>query len=672
MLPQNKKFADIIKPQSAPLQKGVVAPRAPEYVRRRPRALAIVVCSLAVLLIPIAAYLTVVAQLKTAFLAAKDDITNNMRDAADALKNFDIGGASASIANITEGLANVKTMADNVGLFQMFALGGKLFPALQNVPDAFNDFMTFSGSALGLSEELDALQKNAFRMMFSGEGAELIKRLDTLNAKLADTLTLANRLQTSAAAVRVQFPGDYLALMVNLYRNQTLLKGLSDFLGGSGPTHLALLFQNPSEMRPTGGFIGSYAVVTVDGGNVTTIDVRDIYDPDGQLDIAVLPPLPLQAVTGKWGARDANWFFDFPTSAAKVLSFLEKSKIYSERGVTFAGAVAINVRLLEDLLRVTGPIELPEYQKTLTHENVLAEIQEEVEAGDDKRAGTPKRILGVLTPVLLQKLADATSEQKQSLAEALKNRIGKKDLMAYAADRALEAYIQNSGFGGELYAEDTRATEDYLAVVNANIAGGKSDAFVNESITLESAVDLEGKIRNRLAVTRAHTGDTRDDWWYRAPNKNYIQLFVPRESRLQMLSGHDGKIPDAPLVRPSYLRDADVLAVENSGAWLPEFKAQQYAQFGKTTFGTWFTVKRGEKKTLIAEYNLTRRLILADGIGYRFVFERQSGTNTRFSYKIEAPPGFVWKENGATTYAYETAAPDARIVLDLTLAKLAL
>lgn len=670
MEPKYKKLADIIKPRAAPLLKSVIAPVMPTVVRRRSRMLVIIAGALAIFLAIGAGYLTIVAELRAAFLSAKEDIAANIHEVAAALKTFDIGKAKTSLSRITNELETVKSRAQAIGLFRMFALGGRLFPVLNAVPGALDDFMAFSGAALGVSEELEALQKNAFRMMFNGGGSEVIRHLDDLDRKLSDMLALANRLQTSAALARVSFPSDYLALIVELYRNQALLQGVREFLGTKTPAHIALLFQNPSEMRPTGGFIGSYGVVTIKNGSITTIEVRDIYDPDGQLDEAVLPPRPLQAVSGRWGARDANWFFDFPTSAAKVLSFLEKSKIYSERSIRFAGAVAINIRLIEDMLNIVGPVELADYQKTLTGENVLAAIQEEVEAGEDKRKGVPKRILSVLTPLLLQKLADATDGQKYALAGALKNHTRAKDILAYAGDRALEAYLQNSGLGGELYVTDGKNAEDYLAVVNANIAGGKSDAFIDESVMLESRIDLEGRVANRLTVIREHTGENEKAWWYRAPNKNFMQLLVPNESRLLALVGGDGKTPDPPLVRPTYTRDPDVQTIEQSAQWLPEFKAQQYTQFGKTTFATWFTVKRGEKKALVADYELQRRLILADGIGYRFVFERQSGTKTRFSYRVEAPPGFIWKESGATTYTFETDAPDARIVLDLTLAKL--
>ena len=60
--------------------------------------------------------------------------------------------------------------------------------------------------------------------------------------------------------------------------------------------------------------------------------VRDIYDPDGQLTLKVQPPLPLQAVTTNWGARDANWFFDFSSSAKDFRASLSDSSLLDLAG----------------------------------------------------------------------------------------------------------------------------------------------------------------------------------------------------------------------------------------------------------------------------------------------------------------------------------------------------
>ena len=147
---------------------------------------------------------------------------------------------------------------------------------------------------------------------------------------------------------------------------------------------MAGFFQNPAEIKPAGGFLGSYADLTINSGRLVNIDIRDIYDPDGQLTTKIIPPLPLQAITTSWGARDANWFFDFPLSAKKVTELLESLKIYQEKNIQFSGVIALNIKILESVLELSGPIKLSDYQFEINRNNFLKEIQKEVEAGTDK------------------------------------------------------------------------------------------------------------------------------------------------------------------------------------------------------------------------------------------------------------------------------------------------
>jgi hypothetical protein len=74
------------------------------------------------------------------------------------------------------------------------------------------------------------------------------------------------------------------------------------------------------------------------------------------------------------------------------------------------GVIAINDRLLEQLLRVTGPIEMPEYGKTLTADNVIFELQKSVELEYDKAENKPKKIIGDLMPKLLARLKGGSRE----------------------------------------------------------------------------------------------------------------------------------------------------------------------------------------------------------------------------------------------------------------------
>ena len=148
------------------------------------------------------------------------------------------------------------------------------------------------------------------------------------------------------------------------------------------------------------------------------LSVNDIYWPDHpkNFDLKVIPPEPIQILSKDWGARDGNWFFDFPTSAERVMTFLEASKIYKEKSVTFEGAISLNTFVVESMLEATGPISLPEYNLTISKDNFLEEIQREVEIGQDKKAGeNPKKILTFVAPILIEKLQFLPDEAKKIL-----------------------------------------------------------------------------------------------------------------------------------------------------------------------------------------------------------------------------------------------------------------
>ncbi|MEK7203593.1 MAG: DUF4012 domain-containing protein, partial [Patescibacteria group bacterium] len=133
-------------------------------------------------------------------------------------------------------------------------------------------------------------------------------------------------------------------------------EALMVMLGQSSPQRYVFLFQNSSELRPTGGFPGSYALVEFDKGVMTKFLVDDIYNPDGQMKEKIIPPRPLQRATPNWGMRDANWFIDFRTSAKKVAEFY-----YKDTRILVDGVIAINVGLIPEILKITGPIEMPEF-----------------------------------------------------------------------------------------------------------------------------------------------------------------------------------------------------------------------------------------------------------------------------------------------------------------------
>jgi len=203
-----------------------------------------------------------------------------------------------------------------------------------------------------------------------------------------------------------------LALTTQVKGAETFLDAFVPWLSDASTTHhLLVLFQNPSEMRPGGGFLGSYADVSIKGGTVTNIAFHDVADADLAFKQKIEPPAPLQLTETAFRPADANWFFDFPTSASETIQMFEAAT----PSTTFDGVIAVTPQAMEDLLSVTGPITLPgatstngraTASTTFTSDNLVTQIQKIVQAGQAQKkiqtsggnATYPKAVLAQLYP----------------------------------------------------------------------------------------------------------------------------------------------------------------------------------------------------------------------------------------------------------------------------------
>jgi len=209
-------------------------------------------------------------------------------------------------------------------------------------------------------------------------------------------------------------------------------------LGQDNFKRYLILFQNNNELRPTGGFIGSYALVDFDRGNIEKISIPGggPYDLKAGLKVNISAPRPLRILNQRWEFQDANWFADLPTSADKLSWFYEKSG-----GPTTDGIFFINASFVEKLLKITGPIDMPEYNKTITSENFINEIQKSVEFEYDKTINKPKQIIADLAPKLLEKIMQADKITLIDLLDLVFNGLNEKEIQLYFKNYSLEKFV---------------------------------------------------------------------------------------------------------------------------------------------------------------------------------------------------------------------------------------
>ncbi len=449
---------------------------------------------------------------------------------------------------------------------------------------------------------------------------------------------------------------DFRSLFQNLIKNFRSITNLNDTLqeifGGKGQRRYLVIFQNPAELRPTGGFMGSFAILDVKDGNIVhfTIPPGGTYDLDGQLTVSQIPPLPLTIVNKRWEFQDANWFPDFSASAQKILWFYNRS--WNE---TADGVIAVNASVLERLLGVIGPITDSTRSLNLQAGNAIAVIQNEVENGPDKLQNKPKQILADLTPTLLDVIKKSPTNVLLPLLGNLEEALRQKEIQAYFTDQAAESTISSSGWGGTIVKTDPNS--DYLLVINTNLQGQKSDARIKQLISHEAVIQNDGSVIDTVVITREHSG-LNDEKFYGAPNIDYLRVYVPDGSTLLSASGFtwpeekNFRAPDPSSTADQFLKNQErELGIDQTSG------TRVTSEFNKTAFGNWVITEPGSTSQVVFSYRLPfkiepktsgRNSIIEQMVNdfktkimpYRLTVQKQSGITSDFESQVVFPPSW--------------------------------
>jgi len=524
----------------------------------------------------------------------------------------------------------------------------------------------------GLGKGVEDLDSRGLALIFNGGGEEFLDILKRIHVNIGILTALSIDVPDQLSPINAFTDVGSSGALNDLDSLNDGLGAIISFFDVEGDRRIVLLFENHSEIRPTGGFIGSYAELIVNKGSVESIVVDDIYTPDRNAEYKIIPPVQLQGITTGWGARDANWFFDYPTSADKILELLEASEIYANSGTKFDGAIALNANVVADVLKAVGPIDVPGYGVTVTSENVMLTLREEVEgARDEEPRENPKQILGVIAPIIMERLQDINSEKKRQLIFDLLGRAFSKDIKFYFRDSELQGFIEDTPFSGKVFEIPEVFSGDYLAVVNSNIAGGKSDLFIEQSINLDSRITASGKLNNTLVINRRHFGENEEQPLYSADNQNYIKVFTLPNSVIQSADGITPKVikPKINYGEAGYAVDSVLDSVESTHVFIPGLNIDKYVESGKSVFGTWFSTPSGETSELKLVYK-SEGVLVHEGARFQFVMDKQSGVESALRYRVYAPSGYIWRETNSPMYEQKLdKLINGRLVINLTLTK---
>lgn len=318
-----------------------------------------------------------------------------------------------------------------------------------------------------------------------------------------------------------------------------LVEETGGFLGLDGKQTYLVLLQNNMELRPTGGFIGSFALMTFDQGKMIDLRVEDVYAADGQLRGYVAPPDPIERYLGEasWYLRDSNWDPHFPTAAESATWFLDK-----ELGIQPTGVIGLNLYVIQALLEVMGPVDLPDYDETITADNLYERVQYQTEI-DFFPGSTQKRdYLGQLTQVLFSQLKQADQSTQLKVAEIILNQLESGQIMVYTNDQDRQGVLESLGWSGSLQPKqdlcDNQSTcqGNYIAIREANLGVNKANYFIERSVDVFVTIEEE-IIAHQLDLNLKNNSVGRV--WPGGDYKNYVRFYLPRQVKNIQVSVND-------------------------------------------------------------------------------------------------------------------------------------
>ena len=296
---------------------------------------------------------------------------------------------------------------------------------------------------------------------------------------------------------------------------------------GTHKEYLVLL-QNNMELRPTGGFLGSYARVSFTDGFLAGIKVQDIYVPDGQLAGYVEPPAPIGKYLNSngWQLRDSNWDPDFNLSAPVMEWFFEQGKEPEADGI-----IAINLWVAQELLRAVGPIYLPDYQETVSADNLFAKAETHSEVNFFPGSTQKQDFLAQVASQLLEAIKAADWKTQVKVAQAVNRSLKGKQILVWMKDEAVKQGLRQLNWDGKL---TTNAGADYLMIVEANVGVNKANCCVTRSINQQvqlTATGLEEKLILTYKNNSPDLPEQRPFWagTYHA----YVRVYVPQAARIE-------------------------------------------------------------------------------------------------------------------------------------------
>ncbi|MGB9882983.1 MAG: DUF4012 domain-containing protein, partial [Microgenomates group bacterium] len=419
---------------------------------------------------------------------------------------------------------------------------------LASFPDDLFSLNSNSIEAFGEVEAIINSTKKLPELIFEKNKSDDQKEnLKLVFNKINDSLTkLTNNLEIINQKLNWSFfkknKDELLEIADALNKSKNLIDYFEKILTSDKENKFLIFFANNMELRPGGGFLGSFAVAIIGNYQIGDLKIYDVYDADGQLKVHLDPPKPLAKYLSlpHWFLRDSNFSPDFYENYQKALFFLERELNLKD----FQGAILLTTTAVENILKAFNDIYLPDFNEHINAKNFYIKTQLNVEKNFFP-GSTQKQVF--LSSLVRQVLIQLPKASLTVLLESLKQSLDEKQIVMYFNDSQIQSVIDNAFWSGRIIEPKCllsvqNCLVDYLFPYDANVGANKANFFINRSFYLKTYLDSNQRINHLLSIQYQNNSSAEvfPTGYYR----NYFQVLLPVDSKIKTITKDGVMIED--------------------------------------------------------------------------------------------------------------------------------
>jgi hypothetical protein len=319
----------------------------------------------------------------------------------------------------------------------------------------------------------------------------------------------------------------------NIHKAQKIIDYFQKTISQEKINKYVIFFANNMELRPGGGFIGSFGIFEIGNYSIGDIKIYDIYDADGQLTVHLDPPKPIAQYLNvpHWFFRDSNFSPDFFTNYQKALFFLEKEMKMTD----FSGGILLTTTAVENILYAFNDLYLPDFKEYINAKNFYLKTQLYVEKKFFPGSIQKKTFL---SSIVRQIKNNINTVDFKSLFFQIKKSLDEKQIVVFFDDQNFQSLFNSSFWSGRVIEPKCTLSADcitdYVFPYDANLGANKANFFINRYVNLKIKIDAQGRISHLLSLQ--YKNDSPAEIFPTGYYRNYFQVLLPKNSTLNHIT----------------------------------------------------------------------------------------------------------------------------------------